>query len=808
MAMADNTVTFKKGEVLFLQGQPVKTLFCLQSGAVEIMAAPEEYTGLDPAIILDHSIRVGIINEKTFIAGISGKTIRAIEDVTAQTISLEPGFAKFAQDDPGRCVTVLAHLFRRLELSFADISKVLKIYQNLCVVGDNLSLMSGVLSAGDPPERIEQRVEALTEVYKKSGGVFPPIFDGNFLITDRSANLKKKYTAPGEPVETLFDRELYTFFKRFLKLDRNIFAHVVKGDPEIAIYIFEKVSSNLVKVIDKIAMIHESVAEEMELLYGKEESWSTFLAEYGALNDWERSARISPEFVRNVVALSGKICASYGELTGKDPLAQYPGVTRIREYLTKAQAPKPAASASTAASASRAATGGGAGKLYANSIQQILEFGVVPNETASQMLRFLNDFRNLSNPFSPDDEARKIRRQATKLYWQIYTMAYQRSLAEQHVPAPVQLMIKYGFFDEKLLEPEQIDSLHSLCRADEKCDFPVLYHHEFLQKIRSGEEPPSLNEVGLTYEKQLREEQEKNGRRGVESEADDPLRKLDYEINNMLQSTVGVCSGSRSTAFPILNSCLLRGNPEQFLVSKQKICAVLSDLLKLDYSAFYRETVTKMNEPILIEEEVLPYIVLLPSFGTKSMMWQELVGTNKRSRARIVFPSFFMGDLKRSMAHSVASFRWEVNRSLQGAMWADPVEGGLTGAYYDYVQFFRKNSKLSTEAKDKLHERIRGVRNNMKELFCEDYITWVTYECEGTMKLNNVVRDIFYRNIPFKREIRERLETMPAFVELANKFKNVRTRKYNEFTRKFKKYEDASGNLPPAFAQYMNFLKM
>jgi len=384
---------------------------------------------------------------------------------------------------------------------------------------------------------------------------------------------------------------------------------------------------------------------------------------------------------------------------------------------------------------------------------------------------------------------------------------YLRSVAESQIPAPVKLMLQFGFFDEKLIDPDQLEILHNLSRADEKSDMPIFFHQEFLQKIRSGEEPPSLNEVGLTYEKQIREEMQRNGKKG-ETIEDDPLRKMEYEIHNMLQSTVGVCAGSRSTAFPILNSFLVRGNPDQFYVSKERIKKVLAELLDLDYSAFYRETVIKLNEPVLLEEEVLPYIIILPSFGTKTMMWQEIVGTNKRSRARIVVPAFFMGDLRRSLAHSLAAFRWEINRSLQGAMWADPVEGGITGAYYDYVQFFRKNSKLSTEAKEKLHERIKGVRNNMKELFCEDYIMWVTYEKEGTMKLNNVVRDIFYRNIPFRRDVRERLETMPAFAELAGKFKNVRTRKFNEYTRKFKKYEDAGGNLPPQLAQYMNFLKM
>jgi hypothetical protein len=145
---------------------------------------------------------------------------------------------------------------------------------------------------------------------------------------------------------------------------------------------------------------------------------------------------------------------------------------------------------------------------------------------------------------------------------------------------------------------------------------------------------------------------------------------------------------------------------------------------------------------------------------------------------------------------------------MQGAMWADPIEGGLTGAFYDYVQFFRKNPRLSPEAKEKLHERIKGVRNNMKELFCEDYIMWVLYEREGTMKLNSVVRDIFYRNIPFKKELRDHLETMPAFIELANKFKNVRSRKVKEYDNKFKKYRDVSGNLPPTLQKFMDYLKL
>jgi hypothetical protein len=96
----------------------------------------------------------------------------------------------------------------------------------------------------------------------------------------------------------------------------------------------------------------------------------------------------------------------------------------------------------------------------------------------------------------------------------------------------------------------------------------------------------------------------------------------------------------------------------------------------------------------------------------------------------------------------------------------------------------------------------------MKELFCEDYIMWLLYEREGTMKLNSAVRDIFYRHVPFRREIRENLETMPAFLELAQKFKNIRARKLREYENKFKKHRDASGNLPQTLQKFMDYLKM
>ena len=40
--------------------------------------------------------------------------------------------------------------------------------------------------------------------------------------------------------------------------------------------------------------------------------------------------------------------------------------------------------------------------------------------------------------------------------------------------------------------------------------------------------------------------------------------------------------------------------------------------------------------------------------------------------------------------------------------WMDPVDGGLTGNYYDYEMTYKKNMELSVEAKDKITYRVKS----------------------------------------------------------------------------------------------------
>jgi len=140
-------------------------------------------------------------------------------------------------------------------------------------------------------------------------------------------------------------------------------------------------------------------------------------------------------------------------------------------------------------------------------------------------------------------------------------------------------------------------------------------------------------------------------------------------------------------------------------------------------------------------------------------------------------------------------------------MWGDPIEGGLTGEYFDYINTFKKMSKLSQEAKEKIAEKFKSLRTN-RDRFADDYLNWVLYEKDGIMKLNTVVREMFFKHIPFTKDIRDRLFNMPAFMQSATRYKNIHTREVLAYQRRFQKYKREDGTLPPEIAKFFEFLDM
>lgn len=810
--MTDNNIkNLRAGDLLFIQGEKPSSLFLLQKGTLEILSCPDEYEGLDREIILSKSTRVGLLKGKTLIAGLSRKlvepcrmSVRALEDSIVSQYPLRPGgFHGMVTAAPDQAITLLRHLFRLITDGKRDFARNSNMMKNVCIINDNFSIMYKSISDSCAPDSLHARAEEAYSGFSRNGGNVPDTFTAKFLITDNSSLIGRCYET-GEGF--ISDSAVMDFAGRLLRVDAGIFRTLIAADPEIAVGMYDLLTDRYLEQLFAYARLSAMINTELTSIFGDSDSWLDFLVSRGGFDEWLARGSITPDFLKNLLSLVVKLNVVYEEISGKRITDRFPVLKKLHQYyIAHKETGVPGKGRDTAAPA--AVPGG----VMKRSIYQIFEFALVEKDFQNKMLKLMNDFKKMKNPFSTESDGRKLRRSISRFYWDLYKQVYIRSRKESSVPRAVRFMLNFGFLDDELVEDSQIAELNDLARLRERTDIiPVMLETEFLNRIYSGKEEPSITEMGLSYEAFVREEEKHKKKREREKAAamDDNVRKVLYEIDQRLKSTAAVCSGSTSTAFPILTSQAVKGSLKSIYTSKNSVERIVTDVRNIDFSVFFRETVLKLGEAReIIKEEVLPYIVLLPICGSKTLLWQDLSGTNKRSRGRIVVPIFFIGDLQRNLTHSLACFRWELSRSMKGAMWSDPIEGGITGEYFDYVNTFKKNSKLSVEAKEKLNERFKSLRTN-RDRFADDYIMWVMYEKDGIMKLNNVVRDMFYKHIPFKKDIRARLENMPAFSHPANRFKNVHAKEVQALQRRFKKYQNEQGSHPDAIEKFFTFLDM
>lgn len=818
--------SLKSGDVLFVQGGMPERIYLMGEGEIEILSSPREYLGLDDEIIIDKSVRVCTLKGKVMLMGFSDlltspytKSIRAISPCKIVEYPLSPeGFTGIAERDVPGSINMLRQLFNLFMQSQNQLKKAAALYTRMCQVDDNLMILYHQLSSNNGPERMNTNSETLYEAFSAGKGVMPQQAGIDFLVEDKGKILKKNYSS--KLIYDVIGQEYLDIVKGLLKANPQILVHLFKGDINMSVSMFSVITGCFNAVLENIHDIIDKINLKNDEFFNGEGSWSAYLAGKGGLQDWSLSNRIQPDFSPNLKKLFEKIDEIYTDLCGKTlrekngfsdlitaaagvsaPVSSTAEETQRGDYLQQDSAPVTAASVIS--------TG------LQKSIYQIFEFSMIEKEFQNKMLKLLNDFKTMKSPLNPEPEGRKVRRFISQMYWDLYKQVYVRTKTESSVPKAVRLMLNFGFLDDEMLEPFQVVELNDLARIREKSsEIPILTEYEFLSRIYAGDEEPSITEMGLSYEAFLKEQdkyqkKDKNAnKRGGDSDPNEEnLNKTLHEIEQRLASTAAVCSGGTATAFPILTSEIMKGSFKGIYQSKSSIASVVKNIRDIDFSLFYRETVLKLDSAReIIKEEILPYIIILPIYGTKTLLWQEMTGNNKRSRGRIVVPAFFMGDIEKSLMHTFACYRWELSRSIKGAMWADPIEGGITGEYFDYVNTYKKNTKLSQEAKEKIALRFKSLRTN-RDRFADDYVMWVAYEKEGIMKLNTVVREMFFKHIPFNMDIREQLEGMPAFSKYANRYKNVSVRDIAAYERKFKKYQDASGNYPPEIAKFFEFMK-
>ncbi|MFP3155876.1 cyclic nucleotide-binding domain-containing protein [Lachnospiraceae bacterium ZAX-1] len=437
-------------------------------------------------------------------------------------------------------------------------------------------------------------------------------------------------------------------------------------------------------------------------------------------------------------------------------------------------------------------------------MERILAYAGYDQEKSKIFQEEVEKYKELPDILSTAEDVRILRKKMTEHFFELYLLVFMRAVEEKHLAPTIKMFLNFGFIDEGLTGEDHTDSLYHLteelfqCKADN-----VFTMYEWLVSIYKGENEPSRSEFDLDYQGYLLE-QRKTGKIRISEEKilnEDTVKKVEYEIRNMFMSTNRATYGKISIYCPLLCENDIIYAAENMLTTAKKINDALNAIRAIDFSVFYREVAfTDLEHDIMremVQKEVVPNVILLPNAGSKGMMWQENAGVLKDTPARIAFPILSITDVMEMMIELVARYRWEICRRIQGARWNDITEASLTSEYSDYIQYYRKNQDLSTEAKEKVRNAMQKAKNNFREVFVKDYKNWVKYESKGSFRLNKVARDIIFRYCPFSKEIRKELVINPMYKDMFEKYEIFNQRKIRRVEIFQDRYLKKGGELTP-----------
>ena len=449
-------------------------------------------------------------------------------------------------------------------------------------------------------------------------------------------------------------------------------------------------------------------------------------------------------------------------------------------------------------------------------VAHIMSFAGYSKDEIRKFKLLLQSYTKLPDRASSDKDARSLRKSIAKNFYEIYKKAFFNSMGAGSRLSPImQMFFNFGFMDVDLLGMEQTNALVRFTESLGLFQYTHIYTiYEWLKSIYCGEKEPSRNEFDLDYRGYLHEQLKQGAitEREFSALRDDQHAKVEFEIDNLFQSTHKTISGRPSSFCPILSADDLMNSFEKMATTAARIEQSINNIRSIDYSVLYREVIFSDPDHGITQEnlmkEIMPDIILMPGVGSRSAMWQETSGVRTDTPARFIFPIFMCSDLDEQVLLTMGRYRWEICRRLQGSYWNDYRTKSLTAEYYDYLQFYRKNKDLSPDAKEKLKSALLHARNNFREVFVADYVNWIKYESQGSFRLNKITRDIFVRYCPFAREIRIALSNNPLYQNAFGKLEIENTKKTKRLQALYRKYEDAGGEITADLNENLRFYQM
>ncbi|MCR5119534.1 MAG: cyclic nucleotide-binding domain-containing protein [Lachnospiraceae bacterium] len=450
----------------------------------------------------------------------------------------------------------------------------------------------------------------------------------------------------------------------------------------------------------------------------------------------------------------------------------------------------------------------------AHSLDTILAYTSLDEGEEDRFRSMVEEYKKLNDKNSSDEKVRNLRHEITKYFFDLYDNAVVSAFeSKKKPPVPVRLFLYFGFMDEELLGKENtLELLELLDTMENMCEGTGVYTiYDWLKAVYRGDREPSRNEFDQDFPAYLRTRRQ-GGFITEEQEQrylDSPRERLRFELDNFFRIGMKIASGRPSVFCPLLSEHNITRPLKEIFVNAAQVENNWEELKKTDHSLFYRECLYQnpdyhvARETILLE--VMPEVILLPVVGQRGGLWQEVCGVRRDTPGRMYLPVFANEDLNMMQLRLAGEFRWAICKRVQGVRWNDVSDRSLTSEYYDYLQFYRKNSELSSDAKEKIKTQIQSCKGSFENVFILDYMQWVRFESKGQPRLNKAAKRILFTYCPFSAQWRERLIQNPMYSDLIYRHNNRASKQYKLLASRYKKIKDEFKELPKEIENYLKY---
>lgn len=807
--------SLEAGSVLVLQGSGEKAISILHSGLAEILYNESPTVDSAPEVILSGSFRVGLIKGKSpfGIMGIMNRkmssviSIRCVTEciITSKPMEAEELLSKIQSDLPFN-IMVLRTLLTRIESTFYLFNNYKYLWHKFASISDSIAL-----ALECKMDRAAQKYSRSSSTLPEYGGYLksltssagfpqPEYWDYNLFLGTLQDKLGLYAEKDEVKIENLMDYQQFLFLKRLIRKSDSILEVLFQKDEPMNQYLFDFLGNVLEKMMKTNMGLASIINQLISVLYGSD-GWV-----YSVFTDFDPEMQKVRDFLHFLGKFSWRCKKDTQNLLGISLINEFPLFKRLKKY-------KDMTISTLEEDTSRIETDESQKRLskYNGLLNKILDFSDLPETFKSEFAFLIETFRNEKNKLGTGEEIVQLRKKISINYWQLYEECFLKIIDSDLKGFIPSIMLHFGLVDETLVSQEELLLIDEFYSGNLYSDdsVPVMTLPYFLDKIYRSELNPSLTNMGDGFQSLLKKqdkmtERQKKNRYIYENTAEDRVR---YEIRKISVDLSGILSGNKSVSVPVLFSETFDGNMKRFFIDPESLVLKIEKIRNRDFSLFYREVLHRHDfGSDFIQKEVLPHFILYPGIGSRAIMWQELDGSRKDSEGRFFFPLFFRDNLFDVLLYQLASFRWELHKAIAGHNWTDAVEGGVVGAYYDYIQFFKKNNQITSEAKKRLEEFIQKTKSD-KDRFARDYSSWIQYEFEGKIRLNGAVREIFYRYCPFSSKIRAGLANKPLFSQLERRFQNRRQKEIVKLKSRILKFEKKNQPVLPELIDYMMFLE-